>query len=363
MKNRLSTYVTGRDNNFNLIRFIAASLVLITHSFALVVGSDTAEPLRLTLDTTWGVIAVDIFFVTSGFLITSSYFSRKNLIAFVWARILRIYPALVVAVLFCTFVVGLWFTTLSTQDYLLSTEVHGYVIKNSTLFFGINWNLPSVFLDNPWPRSINSSLWTLPYEVKMYAILAVTLGIVSYLSSRLKWVNFKSVMLLLGLVSLGLHLVNHFYSILPEQFMRLFSMFFMGSMFYVWRDKIYLSPKLFFPALALLFISMLNKDTYYITYYLFLPFIIFYIAYIPSGVIRNFNKMGDYSYGLYIYAFPVQQSIIALISDISIIQLIVLSFIVTFVLAYLSWHLVEKKCLMMKKQYIIIEEYLLNFVK
>lgn len=104
MGNLISKYTKSRNNNYNLIRFLAATLVLFTHSFALTFGSGTAEPLRNTLGITWGTIAVDVFFVTSGFLIASSFFQRNNVTAFVWARILRIYPALIVALLFCVFV-------------------------------------------------------------------------------------------------------------------------------------------------------------------------------------------------------------------------------------------------------------------
>lgn len=68
----LSDYTRGRDNNFNLLRLLAASLMLITHSFALSIGHGEAEPLRASLGTTWGAIAVDVFFVTSGFLVTAS---------------------------------------------------------------------------------------------------------------------------------------------------------------------------------------------------------------------------------------------------------------------------------------------------
>ena len=89
MGNLLSTYTNKRDNNFNLIRFIAAVLVLYTHSIALALGKGAQDPIWPITGTTWGNIAVDIFFIVSGFLITSSYFSQNNLIAFVWARVLK----------------------------------------------------------------------------------------------------------------------------------------------------------------------------------------------------------------------------------------------------------------------------------
>lgn len=360
MSHLLSTYTTSRDNNFNLIRFIAASLVLYSHSFALALGSGNAEPLRSTIGMTWGTIAVDIFFVTSGFLITSSYFSRNNIVAFVWARVLRIYPALIVAILFCVFVVGLWFTTNSFSEYLSSQETYKYLIKNSILFFGVEYRLPGVFLDVPYEGSVNGSLWTLPYEVKMYAILALILGSVTYIGKRVDLFSIRNTMLFIGIFSIGLHVFNHFQPVLPEKFIRLFSMFFIGSAFYIWKDKIYLPTKIVLIGLPLLILSSINKDVFFLLYCLLLPFLIFYLAYVPSGLVRKFNNYGDYSYGIYIYAFPVQQSVAAITPHVSVPSMIVLSFVSTLILSIISWHLIEKKFLKMKGAYIHIESLMEN---
>src|SRR4051812_37390900 len=91
---KLSDVARGRDNNFNLIRVLAALAVLVTHSFTLALGTSDAEPFAHSLGMTPGGMAVDIFFVTSGFLVTASMLQRQNIIAFLWARALRIFPAL-----------------------------------------------------------------------------------------------------------------------------------------------------------------------------------------------------------------------------------------------------------------------------
>lgn len=87
---------------------------------------------------------------------------------------------------------------------------------------------------------------------------------------------------------------------------------------------------------------------------------VFYLAYVPSGNIRNFNKVGDYSYGIYIYAFPVQQSIAALVANVTVATMVILSFVVTLFLSILSWQLVEKKFLKMKDIYVFFEQFLKN---
>lgn len=92
MKHLLSTYDGSRDNNFNLIRFIAAALVLFTHSYMLVTGSAGNDPLGLIIGKSWGSAAVDVFFVTSGFLIAGSYNARNNLIIFPWQEFFEFIP-------------------------------------------------------------------------------------------------------------------------------------------------------------------------------------------------------------------------------------------------------------------------------
>ena len=355
----LSTYTTSKDNNFNLVRFIAALLVLYSHSFALATGSGEAEPLRTTIGMTFGSIAVDIFFVTSGFLITSSYLARNNIIAFIWARILRIYPALFVAVIFCILVIGLWFTKYGALEYFSHTQTYKFLLKNTTLFFGIEYKLPGVFHDVPWKNAVNGSLWTLPYEVKMYVILAIILTLAAFLRKWISSVTFKNTLLLIGLLSIILHIYNHFNPILPLIFVRLFSMFFIGAALYVYREKVLLSSRLFFVLLImLLLVSFISKDIFFVFYSLFLPYLILYFVYVPTGSVRKFNSIGDYSYGMYIYAFPVQQSIATLIPGVDVFTMITYSFSVTFILSILSWHLIEKRFLKMKDVYVFIERFI-----
>ncbi|MCF6217950.1 MAG: acyltransferase [Gammaproteobacteria bacterium] len=356
----LSTCTTGRDNNFNLMRFIAASLVLFSHSFALIAGTGEAGPLFGIIGMTSGGIAVDLFFITSGFLITCSYFSRNNLLAFVWARVLRIYPALIVATLFSVFVVGLYFTTYSAQEYLLNAQTLQYFVKSITLFFGVDFSLPGVFLDVPYSSVVNASLWTLPYEVRIYAILTIFLLFITYASKRVAFINAKNTILLIAVVSVGLNIFNNLQVDPPVQFIRLFSLFFVGAAFYLWRDKIRLPSKLIYFGLPLLLLSAMNQTLFFVVYSLLLPFIIFYVAYVPSGGVRKFNKLGDYSYGIYIYAFPVQQSLLVIMPDISVPLMIVSSFLITLFLSVLSWHLIEKRCLKMKGSYALIQSFMQN---
>ena len=127
MGNVISKYTNSRDNNFNFIRFFAALLVLYSHSFPLS-GVNETEPFVKYTGISGGTIAVDVFFISSGFLIANSFFERNNIIAFIWARVLRIYPALVVATIFCVFVVGLYFTKDWWSLYLYNSKTHRYLL-------------------------------------------------------------------------------------------------------------------------------------------------------------------------------------------------------------------------------------------
>lgn len=354
----LSTYATNRDNNFNLIRFIAAALVLYSHSYPLSMGPNVNDPLATLIDMTWGGIAVDVFFITSGFLITYSFFSRNNIIAFIWARILRIYPALFLAIVFCVFIVGLFFTTHTISDYLFDPQTFKFFRRNVTLFSGVKYELPGVFTDNPYMNAVNGSLWTLPYEIKMYTYLAIIASLFLYVQRWLGKNILKITFFSIAIISVATHIANHFLSFSADEFIRLFAMFFIGAAFYIFRNHIFISSRIFLLTLLVLSLSVMNKDLFFVLYSISIPYLVFYIAYVPAGKIREYNRIGDYSYGMYIYAFPVQQSVAAILPGISVAWMVVISFGITLLLALLSWHLIEKNFLQMKGHYVAIEKIL-----
>ena len=345
---RLSEFSVSRDNNFNLIRFVAAFLVLYGHSYPLSLGAGATDPLVSILGTTAGAFAVDIFFITSGFLVTASLLSRTNLRAFIWARVLRIYPALIVAVGFCVLVVGVYFTTEPVTDFLADPVTLKFVKRNTTLFSGVNYYLPGVFETLPFPKAINGSLWTLPYEVKAYTGLAL-LGATLFWFKR----HFNRDYISIGVLAFAaalllIHLSNHYWHFMDAQKTRLYSMFFIGAAFYMWRTRIKMSGALALAMFGLLFLAKGSNEVYFWVYTLCIAYLLFYIAYIPAGLVRNYNKIGDYSYGLYIYAFPVQQSVAAIIPGVQVSAMICWSFLFTLLLAVISWHLVEKPLLKFK---------------
>lgn len=335
-----------RSNNFTLLRLLAAMTVLYSHSYVLSLGAGGGENIfNNFIIKYWGesidALAVNLFFVTSGFLITASYLHRDNLLAFIEARILRIYPGLIVAVLFCVFVVGPFVTTGSVSDYFSSPTTWSYLKNNSFLLKGVQFNLPSVFIGNPYPISVNGSLWTLPIEIWMYLCVA-TLGSLSLLKGDKA---FNAIFLILCLMYAQSS--STFFIMSEPRNAQLALLFFLGGFFYVNRSKIPLS------LVGLIFLFILAYSTKHYYFFGFLKTVIFayavlFLALHPKLRLPSMDRWGDISYGLYIYAFPVQQTIAYLIPQVKPFNMFIMSTAITVMLATLSWRSVEKPALKFK---------------
>lgn len=336
----------SRDNNFTLLRFFAALAVLYVHSYPLSLGlKKGGDPISHFLIIFWGEglgdLAVDLFFVTSGFLVTASYVRRESLIAFIEARILRIYPGLVVAVLFCVFVVGALGTSESATNYFASPITWSYIKHNVLLVNGIQFNLPSVFLSNPYP-GINGSLWTLPIEIRMYFWVAV-LGSLSLLKGERA---FNAIFIVLCLMYAQSSNNNFFVEGTPRN-AYLALLFLLGAFFYINRSKIPLE----FSGVAVLCIVVYLASEYRFSVFLkavCFAYMVLLLALHPKLRMPSIDHWGDISYGLYIYAFPVQESIAYLVPQVKPLNMFMLSTVITVFLAILSWRLVEKPALKMK---------------
>lgn len=342
----LADLMHGRDNNFNLLRIVAASAVLVTHSFALSAGSGSAEPLRASLGFTLGQMAVDAFFLTSGFLVTASLLGRSSVLEYAWARVLRIFPALLVMLVLTVLVLGPLLTNQPLAAYFTSSTVYKYFLKCGSLVFGVAYTLPGVFETNPYKGAVNGSLWSLPYEIRMYILLAL-----AWLATRTLWRNepkraFGLVLAGAALGSLALVLVWR-----PGEgaFLKLFYMFAAGGAMHAFRHRLVMSRAVFVAGVtALLLGAGLGPVPFYYAYVLTVPYVLIYLVYVPRGVVRRFNALGDYSYGVYIYAFPIQQTLLALVPGLEAGQLIALSGPLTLAFACASWHLIEQRALQAK---------------
>lgn len=361
----LSDVAVSRNNNFNLIRFIAATMVIVSHSYPLTGGG--AEPLGQ-----WGFslghIAVDIFFITSGFLVTGSLIRRGSLLAFAAARIMRIYPALIVAVLFCAFILGLVFTTQKPLEYLLNESVYDFIINNSLLIAGpIHYSLPGVFESNPYKLAVNGSLWTLPWEVRMYALVACVWFILRFFPNSAGTKVFGYAIVGIGVAALVAYLVNHVMQFTDSHNYiygtRFIATFFIGAAFYIFKDYIRLSWPVFLVTAGMMYLFSDHLKVLFIIYSVTIPYLVLCLAYLPTGLLLKFNKFGDYSYGIYIYAFPVQQAVAALYVGVGVLEMFFLSFLITLLLAIFSWHVIEKPTLHRKDFYIPLKNWVYNKIR
>lgn len=331
----LDELLNERKNNFDIIRFLAATLVIFSHSYPLTMGNNGAEPFgNLTNgDMTFGELAVSIFFVISGFLITQSFDRSKNILYYAKARILRIFPGLVMVVLLSVFILGPVFTNLSLKKYFLDPQTFDY-FKTVTLYW-VQYDLPGVFLSNTYQGAVNGSLWTLWFEFFFYIVVAV-LGITRLLNKNIVLVGFilASILYYFGR--------GNFYT-------DLFRYFSMGMLFYLFRKSFIHNGWI---AIFSFVILVLTIKTSYFSYFftIFGSYIIFYLAFQKKLNFSNFGKHGDFSYGLYIYAFPIQQMIEHISKNqLSHFENFLLSFPFTLLFAIISWHLVEKNALKLKK--------------
>lgn len=345
---KLSEYLISRDNNFNLIRMLAAIAVIFSHSFILANGpKNGSDPLAGFLGMPVSGLAVNVFFITSGMLVAKSLLERKSVLFFLVARGLRIFPALIVAVIFCAVVVGGLSTSIEFQDYILHKDTILFVVRNVWLFDNvIQYSLPGVFETLPYKHAVNGSLWTLPWEVYSYASLLI----IYLLAGKYKSIGFYG----MGLLIFLLHINNVYgffeFEIIHPVYLKLLMMFYVGVLFYLLRNKLVISW--FFLVVSIVIYSLISHHSYYkVVSPLFLTYWTLSFAYLIRGGIKNYNRLGDLSYGTYIYAFPVQQLLVFYFHP-SGWNLFLLSTLITLVLAYFSWNLVEKRALS-RRDYVI----------
>ena len=331
------------SNNFDFLRFLFASLVIFSHSFVLTGNGE--DPLsQVTRGQTYlGEISVDGFFAISGFLITASWLRGRKVWSYFKKRVLRIYPGFLVACLICAFLVGPLGAD-SAVSYFREFSAFSFM-RHALLLDKLE--LPPSFLHNPIPYQVNGSLWTIKIEFECYVLVAL-LGIVGAFQRRIA----ALILLALGSIAFGVYAIqpsaiSHF----PEtvsQHLRFFNYFLAGMVCFLYRDRIAYHPPLLVGAILLLIVAtLLNKLQ--VIMMLPLVYLLMYAAFSQSTVISGFGRKRDLSYGLYLYAWPVQQMLATHFRGaFAPYSLFLTAFPLTLICAWASWCFVEKPCLSLK---------------
>lgn len=340
----LAHQTAGRDNNVLGIRFVAAAAVILFHCYALT-DRWTEEPLHAALPPmNLGALGVEIFFVLSGFLVTQSWLARPALVPFAAARVLRIYPALVAATVFTILVAGAS-STLPWGEYLRSPTTWRYLVRTASGIDVVD-RLPGVFPDNPFPHAANGSLWTLPVELRLYVALGLA-GVAGLLFRPRAWLVAGLVLVAAALawpdaVPLDPNTAGTRLAAL---------LFLLGSLACVWQRFVPLSlpGAAFAVALPLIDAHGLARDGP--LFALLLAYVVLVVAYHPALRIGGLARAPDYSYGLYVYAFPIQQTIVRAVPDLPPPLLFAGALAATLAVAAVSWHALETPLLRLKSRF------------
>jgi peptidoglycan/LPS O-acetylase OafA/YrhL len=356
-------------NNFDLLRLVAALFVVFHHSFAL---TSTQAPFGWFQRATgfdWGSAGVLIFFAISGFLIPRSWSYDPRITSYMVKRALRLLPALVVSLVLTTFVLGPLVTTLPVGDYLQQPGTRAYVVLNSAM--RTVYELPGVFQTNAYANAVNGSLWTLPVEVKAYALIAL-IGFLGVFRRRFGSIAVVAIAVLAILWTIdsvrdAMPLGNRAVAMLSDtrasselvhqastgglnEWAKVFAAFTIGAALFSLRRWVWLRWQIAAAAAVVWGIAIASgPDTARAAGLCLLPFGVLMIAYRTPHWLRLPRRMGDYSYGTYILAFPIQQALWQWLTPASGWVMFAIATPITVALAALSWHLIEAPALTLKK--------------
>lgn len=336
----------GSTHGFDYLRIVLAVAVIGWHSVFTSYGYKFEAGVYASWVRSIVIPILPMFFVLGGFLVAGSLFRTRSFPEFFLLRVLRFFPALLAVVLLSALVLGPLLTTEALSAYFSSAEFFAYFL-NAFAYFRAE--LPGVFVDNPAPRLVNVSLWTIPWEFGCSIALFVVMFCREGLRAR-ALVVFTTVALIAVpalMVSLGRGPSLHMRP--PGHLLAL--CFLTGTCFYVYRHRIPSSLPLFIGCAALSLLLFSGSRSAYLA--------IIPIAYVTIylGVLHppkfGFMKTVDLSYGIYLYGCVVQQTLVSLFPDARVWWINwAISTVLASLCAFMSWHLIEGPILRQKKQII-----------
>lgn len=320
------------ENSYDFVRFCAAAAVLFSHHFDI---AGLPEPQVPGYGEDFGELGVEIFFCLSGFLICRSLQKNQDGARFAAARILRIFPNLAFVLLVTSAVTLLWY-----GNYAHLWPHAEYVGGNLLMFFkGVTFTIPGVFTDTV-RASVNDPLWTLPYELWLYAILFLMFAV----SGRRSSICVLAGACLIGIAWTATSTDGEFRigPLNAPDFFRLGSYFLSGSVLAVlwpWLGR----HAVAIGAAGLIGVFLIRNVVAADTMLVSLAVAAATVGLGSAKAMAWFSKGGDASYGIYVFAWPVQQFCQLLIGSFWLSMLA--AFLVTAAIGYGTWHGFEKRAM------------------
>ena len=339
----LGECLDSRRDNILYLRLIAASAVVFGHCG---VGGRSQVPYdfvhALLPGTYLHVLGLIMFFVISGFLVSSSYARHPDLGRFLWARALRLWPALVVCAIGVAFVLGPLLTTWPLADYLSparDTGPYDYVWHSVTLF-GVRDTIAGLFDTNPVWKIANGPLWTIPVEATMYLWVAGAGLLRLY---RVPWLTSIAIAAVFSVLILWPMMTGPFVTLNTKLSVQGF--FGAGAIAYLLRRHIPISTGLM---IVIALACILARHSIHTTPFIWLAiaYFVFWFSYVPR--LPAIPRGLDLSYGTYLWGCPIQQSIVHAWHVQDPIVLFVVTMAIVLPIAAASWLLIEKPALAMK---------------
>lgn len=334
---------SGRPAGFDFLRIFLSMSVILWHSVAVCYGLQAEQwiydgPFKPVV---WFVVPA--FFALSGFLVAGSL-ERNNLPSFITLRVIRIFPALMAEVVISALVIGSIFTTLRLSQYVTDRMFFSYFLN---MIGYVHFYLPGVFQDLPATGLVNAQLWTVPHELECYLALSALalIGIVK--RPRLSLILMTS---LIALLVLRDYVSGKPASAAAPPGRMLVLCFLCGVVLYLNRTRIVYSRWLLMVsagayAAFVLTSTRAGEDLASV----FVAYVTVYIGLTNIGG-RFITKIADYSYGVYLYGFPIQQTVSQLMPGYRVWYLnFTISVAVTLLVAAASWHLLEYRIMLQKK--------------
>ncbi len=354
----------AHKNNFGLLRLLLAAAVVVSHSPEVVDGNRSREILSRVFGTlSFGEVGVDGFFLVSGYLITKSFAEHPQLFSYLLKRVARIVPGYLVSYWLCILVLA---PCVGAGRSAFSPHTIGIdILRNGLL---LSSRAPGAFHGLPHPY-LNAPMWTIRFEFLCYITVAAIGLMVVWLKPVRFWLRWALLFLVLAGVVVngsgilprlvGLNAIaganavfdpasGHGFWGLLSSLCRFYSVFGVGSIFYFFKDRISLTSIGAVSSASLLILLFFREETAEAAFMIFGGYLIFWFALKFRALhLSAIAGRNDISYGLYLYAWPIQNLFVWNDRTIDPIWLCIATLACAGFAGFLSWHLLEKHAVAM----------------